>query len=464
VAERESYPSIIDRDRQDGDPAAEPGRGDGRGEPPHARADYKRKRAIDRDLARYYEQCKSESRGRMPSARTKNYCAAVAWTRVKSSGRFPDYPNPRSERRDMKRRMPPRGKNGRFLKRGSTAARSTRRASESSRPRKRAPASRARETPREPSRPRSTGKRPRSGGGKRPRSTGRRPSQTNIAIVPVGAMPAREAARTTGRRPRARERTKAYEKVLMGAGGLTLFVTAAFAGNMIADVLDRYIAGYDPAVSPAPTLVAPYAVDNPIPKWNNDSQAMQPSIARMGFQALLALVTFGAGAIFKSSALKLFFYGLGTGATVHLGSQILTAYVIVPMVKGSTSTGARLYQHEINVLNGIANPSGGILGQGPGNRPRVGAPPVGTPAAPPQLPANQPRARMPVALATEPAHAAAAAAAPAAAPARVGAPPAHVAGCACQACAKPAPAARDAAPAAGAHPLWAALLDVRNAA
>jgi len=327
--------------------------------------------------------------------------------------------------------MPPRGKNGRFLKRGSTAARSTRRASESSRPRKRAPASRARETPREPSRPRSTGKRPRSGGGKRPRSTGRRPSQTNIAIVPVGAMPAREAARTTGRRPRARERTKAYEKVLMGAGGLTLFVTAAFAGNMIADVLDRYIAGYDPAVSPAPTLVAPYTVDNPIPKWNNDSQAMQPSIARMGFQALLALVTFGAGAIFKSSALKLFFYGLGTGATVHLGSQILTAYVIVPMVKGSTSTGARLYQHEINVLNGIADP-GAVT----------------------RALAEDP----------EPAHAAAAAAAPAAAPARVGAPPAHVAGCACQACAKPAPAARDAAPAAGAHPLWAALLDVRNAA
>ena len=239
-----------------------------------------------------------------------------------------------------------------------------------------------------------------------------------------------------------------YEAPMATAGGISLLVTAAVAGDLIADALDRFIAGYDPAESPAPTLPAPYTVDNPIPKWNNDSQAMQPGIWRIVAQGALALFTFGAGAIVGSPALKFFFYGLGTGASIHLGSQILTAYVITPMVKSSTGTGARMYQHEINVLNGLANPSGGILGKPPQVVGRVGAPP--------QLPANQPGGRVPVSLAsvaTQPPTNSAAA--PDAQPrANMGQPPAG--GCApCDKANQPAP---QLAPASQ-HPLWSVLLE-----
>jgi len=194
--------------------------------------------------------------------------------------------------------------------------------------------------------------------------------------------------------------------MMVGAGGVAMFTTGAAIGWLIADVVDRYFAGVDPAASPAPTLAAPYTVDNPIPKWNNDSAAMAPGALRIGLQLLASIVFFGFGAmVSKSAAFKFFLYGIGGGALVHVSTQIVTAYIIVPMVKASTGTGARLYQHEINVYNGLANPSGGILGRGPANQPArrglLGAPPVSAAAPPPQLPANQPAARMPVALASQ---------------------------------------------------------------
>lgn len=193
---------------------------------------------------------------------------------------------------------------------------------------------------------------------------------------------------------------------MVGAGGVAMFTTGAAIGWLIADVVDRYFAGVDPAASPAPTLAAPYTVDNPIPKWNNDSQAMAPGLTRIGLQLLASIVFFGFGAmVTRSAAFKFFLYGIGGGALVHVSTQIITAYIIVPMVKSSTTTGARMYQHEINVYNGLANPSGGILGVGPANKPArrglLGAPPVSAAAPPPQLPANQPAARMPVALASQ---------------------------------------------------------------
>jgi len=269
------------------------------------------------------------------------------------------------------------------------------------------------------------------------------------------------------------------EPMLVGAGGVMVFTTGAAFGWLFADALDRYLAGVDPAASPAPTLAAPYTVDNPIPKWNNDSQAMQPGWQRMGAQLLGAIIFFGFGAMVARSMLwKFFLYGLGSGFTVHLSTQIITAYVIVPMVKTSTASGARMYQHEINVLNGLANPSGGILGKGPANKPGaygrglLGKGP-GNEAPPPQLPANQPVARVPVALATaaSPQGTAAAPAAaglvPAAVPAaaagaqRMGQPPAHVAGCACQQCGgeKRADPPANGKPSFDAQSVWSALLE-----
>ena len=469
VGRRESYQSVIDKSRDEELPAAEP---PGAGQPPHARKSYPRKRALNRQLARHYEQCKQDTAGRFRSGRRqKQYCSAVAWKRAEQSGKFSDYPTFRPREADDMRRKPKRNpRTGRFVKGSSGEARRrpARRGARAGEARRR-PRARAatHESPR-PRRARPTRARAAAPRRSAPRRTGRSRgrTQTNIAIVPVGV--AKDSRRGRGG---ARRYRRAREPMMVGAGGVAMFTAGAILGDLIADVVDRFIAGYDPATSPAPTLPAPYNVDNPIPKWNNDSAAMQPGVWRILAQLGGALVFFGLGAmVSKSMALKFFLYGIGGGFTIHVSTQIVTAYIIVPMVKGSTSTGARLYQHEINVYSGLANPSGGILGLGPGNRPAgarhglLGAPPVNTQAAPPPaLPANQP-ARMPAALASQPSPA------PVERPANAGQPPAMLqreppAREPQQPQQQQPPAAQPPAPPAPhngqptAHPLWSVLLD-----
>jgi hypothetical protein len=253
---------------------------------------------------------------------------------------------------------------------------------------------------------------------------------------------------------------------MAGAGSVALFTTGAVLAYLMADALDRYLAGVDPAAT-SPTLPAPYAsIDNPIPKYNNDAVAMAPNLWRIGAQLVPAIIFFLLGGVTKSAGLKFFLYGLGGGFTVHVSTQIITAYIIVPMLASSTGTGARMYQHEQNAYNALANPSGGYLGKGPANRPRhglMGAPPNNTPAAPPPaLPANQPANRVPVALASQATPQPAPAAAPPPAQQQMlGAPPGqHPAGCRCTQCpqqqAAPPPSNGQQS---GPHPLWSVLLD-----
>ena len=463
MARRDSYQDVIDRDRE----SRSAGESPNSGRPPEARKGYKRRAAIDRDLARYYEQCKGQTRGRFKSSgRQKQYCAAVAWKRVEQTGRYPDYPTQkRSEATPMKRNR----RTGRFQKTSSH-----RRAKASSK-RRAAPAAYAAEPRRRRARasaaPRSAPRRSRA---KRSRG-GRRSQATNIAIVPVGVASERRRRRS-GRRGAHRparaaayspRRYRAREKVLAGAGSVALFTTGAVLAYLIADALDRYLAGVDPAATStvASALPAPYgSLDSPIPKWNNDAAAMAPSLTRIGAQLAGAVLFFLLGGVTKSAGLKFFLYGLGGGFTVHVSTQIITAYIIVPMISTSTGAGARMYQHEQNVYNALANPTGGYLGKGPANRPRhglMGAPPNGTAAAPPPaLPANQPAARVPVALASQ------ASPQPVAAAAQqqqqmMGSPPAHPAGCRCTQCPQqkidpPAPAGNGQS---GPHPLWSVLLD-----
>lgn len=471
---RVTYPELIERDR-----AARREQAAGaprRLEPPHARPSYPRRRALNRDLARYYEGCRTDPAvaRRFPrESRQKSYCAGVAWKRVHDSGRYPDYPTetkrpsePRrvaatkattsTKRASPMRRMPPRDpKTGKFLKRGSSGSRRSTGARRASETRTTSAArgthrvkgysyKRGGKTVRVPSHMSREAKKgtTRSTKGARRSSGSRRAPQTNIAIVPVGTMAPREAKKGRSRgRGRSRAREAMYEAPLLTAGGVALLFTGVFLGDMFADAVDRYLAGVDPAASPAPTLPSPYTVDNPIPKYNNDSQAMQPGLWRIVAQLVPGLFFIAVGGAVKSAALKVFLYGFGGGFLTHLGAQIVTAYIIVPMVKGSTGMGARMYQHEINVYNALANPSGGILGAGIfRNKGKMGAPPA-------QLPQTQPGARVPVALAAaaSPAQvpvaaAPVAAAVPAngAAPQTMGQPPAaHQAGCGCAQC-KPA--------------------------
>src|SRR5579871_3969372 len=121
---RATYLDLIDEDRRaQHEEAAAPANRSRAPEPPKAKPGYARKRQLDRDLARTYERCKSQTRGRFRSTqRQRGYCAAVAWTVAKKSGRYPDYPAFRGKEEDMKR-----DSRGRFLPKSHS--RSTRRSS-----------------------------------------------------------------------------------------------------------------------------------------------------------------------------------------------------------------------------------------------------------------------------------------------------------------------------------------------
>jgi hypothetical protein len=70
--------------------------------PLNVRSTYRRRKALQSDLTRYYENCiVSASAKRFSGQRRKNYCAATAWKRVKATGRYPDYPGFTEERSTM---------------------------------------------------------------------------------------------------------------------------------------------------------------------------------------------------------------------------------------------------------------------------------------------------------------------------------------------------------------------------
>lgn len=83
---------------------------------------YSRRRSLQSDLKRYYEECKlSSAAKRFAGPRLKQYCAGDAWKRIKESGRYSDYPgfskrNPMAKKkrglagrkRDAKGRLLPR--------------------------------------------------------------------------------------------------------------------------------------------------------------------------------------------------------------------------------------------------------------------------------------------------------------------------------------------------------------------
>jgi len=470
VARGESYLDVIDRSRDERRDHAADSRGSP--EPPRSRAGYRKKRSLDRELGRDYEQCKRETRGRFKSERRqKSYCAAVAWTRVKQSGKFADYPGFSKEKEPM-RRTPKRDSKGRFLPKRSSESR---RAKETRRAPRRAPAraaSEARRAPRRPARSTVAAAPRRTTAGKRPRKGARRaPAQTNIAIVPVGVAKApRSRPRKGSSRPRraSRAREMAYDAPVAGAAGLSLMFVGGMVGDLAADIADRWIgsastANYNASAS---SLPAAYQTAGAPMQYNNDLTAMKPSMGRIGVQLLLAVLGIGGGAMVASPALKFLLYGFGFGAGFHLSTQLLTAYVIAPMfaTAGATGRGVDMYQHEANTAQAMASttPGSGYIGAAPRDAAPATPPPVGSQvitrratmgaAPPPQLPSAA--ARVPVALAN-------AAAAPM--PATMGAAPTN--GAAQPDCGCPpgdAPSTMGAPPSngvdGGPHPMWSALL------
>ena len=81
---------------------------------------YRRAGPLERDLTRYYEECSvSRSAARFRGKRHEDYCARVAWSRVKSTGRYPDYPGFTNEVAMARKR----NARGQFSKRGGTKRR-----------------------------------------------------------------------------------------------------------------------------------------------------------------------------------------------------------------------------------------------------------------------------------------------------------------------------------------------------
>jgi hypothetical protein len=377
-------PTYLDAIRRDRTTARSPA-------PLAVRRDYPsgKRAALKRDLARHYEACKREPRNRgLTAERRKNYCSRVAWTIVRRSGRYPDYPTfakRRGKGAEMKR-----DHHGRFVKyRARSMAKRSHRRSHASSPRRHrrraravaythrrrrahmvaAPAPRRRRVGAAATTSTPHRRRRRASASRR-RSGSRRGGARPVIVV------ANSPRRRSYRRPH-----HARSAPLFTLGGMMTFGVGGIFGAEAADLLTRYFLGLSPTTTPLPTGVTSIA------SYNDVVMAAPPSLKRVAIElgvSLLGWIGGGLAARAGMSLLSLFGYGWGFGATFHLGSAIIDGYLLQPLFVGSTSTpnaiGQQMFQHEINAsaARATAVAAGGTLGA-PVNR-------AGTPVLPPQRP------------------------------------------------------------------------------
>ena len=118
-------------------------------------------------------------------------------------------------------------------------------------------------------------------------------------------------------------------------------------------------------------------------------QAVPPTLTRSLWEGGIGVAGIIAGLLAPWPILKLFFWGFGGGALLHLGGALLDGYVIRPMFVSSgagtssavlSNVGQRLYTHEQNAANAAvaaqtASTTGGTvtsLGAPPGGQPQRG--------------------------------------------------------------------------------------------
>lgn len=261
-----------------------------------------------------------------------------------------------------------------------------------------------------------------------------------------------------------RSRGTARMAPVLGAAGMSLLMSAGLLGDLAADAGHRFMVTVPPLTDPK-TLPLQYQQDGGVQMYNTDMVNAPPGFASVGVQLLLAVLGIGAGALIKGAAWKFIFYGFGLGAGLHLGTQLVRAYILAPMLI-NTNYGQRNYEPELRSKQNEAATKGPL---NPFYMPATGAfdayvaPPktTGLPGSmrpqpivrragqpPAALPEGQPSARIPVALASlaEREKVPAATGAPAPEPRRaevVDAP------------AAPKPTAEP----FFAHPMWSAMLD-----
>lgn len=244
----------------------------------------------------------------------------------------------------------------------------------------------------------------------------------------------RHHVRAAAAESRYRRRRRHSRRNPFSGAELAFSIGTGVLGYIGADLVDRFLATYDPAAYGASGASLPtdrFTGGNGT-QANTLNIAAQPSMLRLGAAiGMAALPLFGASMI-KNSMAKSAAQGFGLGAAIKAGVLVWNGY-IVPKVfmppagtnpTQTSSFGLRVYPAELVAAENLAaSPQGGINGQGfnPGLARRP-APAV----APQRAPAMLGAAPADVGPVAQPARAPATAGAPAAA-----APPA----------AKPAPSA-----------------------
>jgi hypothetical protein len=407
VVGRPTYLEIIDRDRAaQKEHAAAPRKAI----PPKARPDYPRHDAIQRDLARHYERCKGENRGRFKKGRRlKQYCSAVAWTIVRGSGKYPDYPKAPKKTRAKETTamaMPQRDpRSGKFLKRRRGKAR--RRARAAAEPRR--VRRRARRVARAQRRAAAAPRRRHRVGGYTMHRRGR-------AIRVRGHVsretPRRRRGRGRRRRmstvvremvyaPRRYRRRRAREAPVMRVAGTMLVGAGVLVGATAANMVHRYaMTMAAPAAGAAaptwPTAQSGATAVTDVNSYNDLAVSANPSMLSIGLQLGVAVAGFALGAVLPWAPVKAVMLGIGLGALGHLGVQLINAYVLEPLFSG-TATGTRWFAHEYKANGSFGS---GTMGNPNlhGFQHRIG--PRGQMGQLPGLPAAQPQ-RFPHALATK---------------------------------------------------------------
>lgn len=277
--------------------------------------------------------------------------------------------------------MRKRDSKGRFIKRSTSAHRSTR-ASE--------PARRKSGGHHKPKHHHASAPKARRGGGGRSRSRSTGGARTtrpvvNLAVVQPNAS-AREH-RSTQRRSRSSSPRRFREPILVGGGRVALLGLGMVIGASAADMVGRFFNGMSTTTT-SPTYPTPATggtAISSITQYNAGAQLARPSWMGVGAQAFIALVGLLIGGFAKAPALKVLGWGFGLGALTTTVVKLLNAYAFEPLFV-STTAGARMYQGEYN-----ANAS---FGTGPTVSPltptTMGQPQHthGLPAAPQRLPTS----------------------------------------------------------------------------
>jgi hypothetical protein len=425
VAKRGTYLALIEADRRaQTDHAA----GDRRRKPrpPHPRADYPRRKAIQKDLARHYEDCKKGSaRKRFVGPRLKQYCSGVAWKIVRRSDKYPDYPWPKAGQTKESQAMPRRNaRTGKFMKRRARgASRRRSRGSEETRRRRRARA--AGEASARSRRRRAR----RASEAKKHHQWGDVHGYRRKASVAPHRRRTHEPTRRRSRRgssrrrrggavvvvtepmyaPRRRRRMRHMrEPVRATLGGTILLGTGVVVGVLAANMVHRYVMGVDPTSTSVtyPTPQTGVTALSDVGTYNDLAASANPSMASIGFQLGVSVFGFALGAFLPWAPVKALFLGIGLGALGHLAVQLVNAYVLEPLFSG-TNAGKRMYSHEWKANGafgsgtmGASNVHGHQHTLGPKGQQRVyGHMGQAAPSAAAALPAAQPQ-RTPVALAT----------------------------------------------------------------